>query len=203
MLFSASFSFYFQGEGKSRSQPLPASCHTFFLFFLILLVACQTQAQDLIECSTMKFLTIKDCSEKCFFLSSQKDSISLYISSKSTFFHPPGLHASILTPWLTQNAAAPLLLSLCKFLKINPLPSALHWHPVAARTQLKTLVLAHEATEGAAPPYLQIMIQPYSLALSFCFTVPPFSVVNCPPLCPVLTFQPCLGLHSSPPLECQ
>lgn len=145
-------------------------------------------------------LTIKDRhqSEKCLFCWGRKAIISLYILGRSILFLPLGISASTLTPLqLTQNAGS-LVFSLHKFFKITPLLSALHWHPVAAHIQFKAQLLAYKATEGRATACLQIMIQPYSLTLSFCFAVPPFSAVNNPLLCPVLTLQPRLGSDSSP-----
>merc|ERR1712208_221472 len=40
----------------------------------------------------------------------------------------------------------------------------LHWLPVAARIQFKTLVLAYRAANGTAPSYLQDMVKPYTPA---------------------------------------
>ena len=38
---------------------------------------------------------------------------------------------------------------------------SLHWLPVAARTEYKTLMLAYKATKGMAPTYLANLIAPY------------------------------------------
>ncbi|XP_030640854.1 uncharacterized protein LOC115821223, partial [Chanos chanos] len=63
---------------------------------------------------------------------------------------------------LVQNAAARLVFNLPKHSHVTPLLTALHWLPVAARIQFKTLVLAYQATRGSAPSYLQSLITPYT-----------------------------------------
>ena len=73
-----------------------------------------------------------------------------------------GLPACALKPLqLIQNAAARLVFNQPKFSHVSPLLRSLHWLPVAARTEYKTLMLAFKAAKGMAPPYLQNLIEPY------------------------------------------
>ena len=48
-----------------------------------------------------------------------------------------------------------------KFSHVSPLLRSLHWLPVAARTEYKTLTLTFKAAKGIAPPYLQNLIKPH------------------------------------------
>ena len=74
-----------------------------------------------------------------------------------------GLPACTLKPLqLIQNAAARLVFNQPKFSHVSPLLRSLHWLPVAARTEYKTLMLAFKALKGIAPPYLQSLIKPYN-----------------------------------------
>ena len=73
-----------------------------------------------------------------------------------------GLPACSLKPLqLIQNAAARLIFNQPKFSHVSPLLRSLHWLPVAARTEYKTLTLAFKATKGMAPPYLQKLVKDY------------------------------------------
>ena len=65
---------------------------------------------------------------------------------------------------LVQKAAARLVFNLPKFSHTTPLLRSLHWLPVAARIQFKTLVLAYRAVIGTAPSYLQVLVKPYTPA---------------------------------------
>ena len=72
-----------------------------------------------------------------------------------------GLPACALKPLqLIQNAAARLVFNQPKFSHVSPLLRSLHWLPVAARTEFKTLLLAYKATNDMAPPYLKKLIGP-------------------------------------------
>ena len=51
-----------------------------------------------------------------------------------------------------------------KFTHTTALLRSLHWLPVAARIQFKTLVLAYRAANGTAPSYLQDMVKLYTPA---------------------------------------
>ena len=42
----------------------------------------------------------------------------------------------------------------------HPLLSDLHWLPVIARINFKTLVLSYQAVKGSAPAYIQQLIRP-------------------------------------------
>ena len=71
-----------------------------------------------------------------------------------------GLPACPLKPLqLIQNAAARLVFNQPKFSHVTPLLRSLHWLPVAARTEYKTLMLVFKASKGLAPPYLQSLIE--------------------------------------------
>ena len=73
-----------------------------------------------------------------------------------------GLPACALKPLqMIQNAAARLVFNQPKFSHVTPLLRCLHWLPVIARTEYKTLMLAFKATKGMAPPYLTNLIAPY------------------------------------------
>ncbi|XP_062419407.1 uncharacterized protein LOC134132170 [Pungitius pungitius] len=43
----------------------------------------------------------------------------------------------------------------------TPLLRSLHWFPVAAHIQFKTLVLTHHAVNGSGPVYIRDMVKPY------------------------------------------
>ena len=47
---------------------------------------------------------------------------------------------------MIQNAAARLVFNQPKFSHVTPLLLSLHWLPVAARTEYKTLMLAYKTT---------------------------------------------------------
>ncbi|XP_058870576.1 uncharacterized protein LOC131721200 [Acipenser ruthenus] len=74
-----------------------------------------------------------------------------------------GLPASATRPLqLIQNSAARLVFSLPRFAHATPLLSSLHWLPITARIQFKTLVLAYRCLDQTAPSYLQTLITPYT-----------------------------------------
>ncbi|XP_076002990.1 uncharacterized protein LOC142996006 [Genypterus blacodes] len=74
-----------------------------------------------------------------------------------------GAPASAIRPLeLVQKAAARLVFNLPKFSHTTCLLRSLHWLPVAARIQFKTLVLAYRAVKGTAPSYFQAMVKPYT-----------------------------------------
>ena len=74
-----------------------------------------------------------------------------------------GAPASAIKPLeLVQKAAARLVFNHPKFSHTTSLLRSLHWLPVAARIQFKTLVLTYRATKGTAPSYLQAMVKPYT-----------------------------------------
>ncbi|XP_075334670.1 uncharacterized protein LOC142396008 [Odontesthes bonariensis] len=76
-----------------------------------------------------------------------------------------GAPASAIRPLeLVQKAAARLVFNLPKFSHTSPILRSLHWLPVAAHIQFKTLVLAYRAVEETAPSYLQAMVKPYTPA---------------------------------------
>ncbi|XP_058863070.1 uncharacterized protein LOC131705044 [Acipenser ruthenus] len=63
---------------------------------------------------------------------------------------------------LIQNSAARLVFSLPRFAHDTPLLRSLHWLPITARIQFKTLVLAYRCLDQTAPSYLQTLISPYT-----------------------------------------
>ncbi|XP_058872832.1 uncharacterized protein LOC131723237 [Acipenser ruthenus] len=74
-----------------------------------------------------------------------------------------GLPASATRPLqLIQNFAARLVFSLPRFAHATPLLRSLHWLPITARIQFKTLVLAYRCLDQTAPSYLQTLISPYT-----------------------------------------
>ena len=74
-----------------------------------------------------------------------------------------GLPASATKPLQRiQNAAARLVFNLHKFSHVTPLLRDLHWLPVAARIQFKTMALTFKAINGTAPIYLQTLVKPHA-----------------------------------------
>ncbi len=65
-----------------------------------------------------------------------------------------GLQSNTIKPLqMIQNAAAWLVFNEPKRAHVTPLFVYLHWLPVAARIQFKTLMLAYRTTTGSAPSY--------------------------------------------------
>ncbi len=62
---------------------------------------------------------------------------------------------------MIQNAAARLVFNEPKRAHVTPLFVSLHWLPVAARIQFKTLMLAYRATTGSAPTYFHSLLRIY------------------------------------------
>ncbi len=102
-----------------------------------------------------------------------------------------GLPSNIIKPLqMIQNAAARLVFNEPKRAHVTPLCVSLHWLPVAARIQFKTLMLAYRTTTGSAPTYVHSLLRIYipsrslrseslrsqrgskSLSRTFSFTVP-------------------------------
>ncbi|XP_068564105.1 uncharacterized protein [Cebidichthys violaceus] len=76
-----------------------------------------------------------------------------------------GAPASAIRPLeLVQKAAARLVFNRPKFSHTTSFLRSLHWLPVRARIQFKTLVLAYRAVKGTAPSYLQATVKPYTPA---------------------------------------
>ncbi len=63
---------------------------------------------------------------------------------------------------MIQNAAARLVFNESKRAHVTPLFVSLHWLPVAARIQFKTLMLAYRTTTGSAPTYFHSLLQIYT-----------------------------------------
>ncbi len=90
-----------------------------------------------------------------------------------------GLPSNTIKPLqMIQNAAARLVFNEPKRAHVTPLFISLHWLPVAARIQFKTLMLAYRTTTGWAPAYFHSLLRIYipskskSLSRTFSFTVP-------------------------------
>ncbi len=62
---------------------------------------------------------------------------------------------------MIQNAAARLVFNEPKRAHVTPLFISLHWLPVAARIQFKTLMLAYRTTTGSAPTYFHSLLRIY------------------------------------------
>ncbi len=62
---------------------------------------------------------------------------------------------------MIQNAAARLVFNEPKRAHVTPLFISLHWLPVAARIQFKTLMLAYKTTTGSAPSYFHSLLRIY------------------------------------------
>ncbi len=73
-----------------------------------------------------------------------------------------GLPSNTIKPLqMIQNAAARLVFNKPKRAHVTPLFVSLHWLPVAARIQFKTLMLAHRTTTGSAPTYFHSLLRIY------------------------------------------
>ncbi len=62
---------------------------------------------------------------------------------------------------MIQNAAARLVFNEPKRAHVTPLFVSLHWLPVAARIQFKTLMLAYRTATGSAPAYFHSLMTIY------------------------------------------
>ncbi len=70
-----------------------------------------------------------------------------------------GLPSNTIKPLqMIQNAAARLVFNEPKRGHVTPLFVSLHWLPVAARIQFKTLMLAYRTTTGSAPTYFHSLM---------------------------------------------
>ncbi len=73
-----------------------------------------------------------------------------------------GLPSNTIKPLqMIQNAAARLVFNELKRAHVTPLFVSLHWLPVAARIQFKTLMLAYRTTTGSAPTYFHSLLRIY------------------------------------------
>ncbi len=73
-----------------------------------------------------------------------------------------GLPSNTIKPLqMIQNAAARLVFNEPKRAHVTPLFVSLHWLPVAARIQFKTLMLANRTTTGSAPSYFHSLLWIY------------------------------------------
>ncbi len=73
-----------------------------------------------------------------------------------------GLPSNTIKPvQMIQNAAARLVFNEPKRAHVTPLFVSLHWLPVAARIQFKTLMLAYRTTTGSAPSYFHSLLRIY------------------------------------------
>ncbi len=71
-----------------------------------------------------------------------------------------GLPSNTIKPLqINQNAAARLVFNEPKRAHVTPLFVSLHWLPVAARTQFKTLMFACRTTTGSAPTYFHSLLR--------------------------------------------
>ncbi|TKS65252.1 RNA-directed DNA polymerase from mobile element jockey [Collichthys lucidus] len=65
---------------------------------------------------------------------------------------------------LVQNAAARLLTGTHKREHITPILASLHWLPVHFRVHFKILLFVFKCLNGLAPPYLSVLLRPYTPA---------------------------------------
>ncbi len=73
-----------------------------------------------------------------------------------------GLPSNTIKPLqMIQNAAARLVFNEPKRAHVTPLFVSLHWLPVAARIEFKTLMLAYRTTTGSAPVYFHSLLRIY------------------------------------------
>ncbi len=73
-----------------------------------------------------------------------------------------GLPSNTIKPLqMIQNSAARLVFNEPKRAHVTPLFVSLHWLPVAARIQFKTLMLAYRTTTGSAPTYFHSLLRIY------------------------------------------
>ncbi len=73
-----------------------------------------------------------------------------------------GLPSNTIKPLqMIQNAAARLVFNEPKRAHVTPLFVSLHWLPVAARIQFKTLMLTYRTTTGSAPTYFHSLLRTY------------------------------------------
>ncbi len=73
-----------------------------------------------------------------------------------------GLPSNTIKPLqMIQNAAARLVFNEPKRAHVTPLFVSLHWLPVAARIQFKTLMLAYRTITCSAPTYFHSLLQTY------------------------------------------
>ncbi len=73
-----------------------------------------------------------------------------------------GLPSNTIKPLqMIQNAAARLVFNEPKRAHVTPLFVSLHWLPVAARIQFKTLMLAYRTTTGSARTYFHSLLRIY------------------------------------------
>ncbi len=73
-----------------------------------------------------------------------------------------GIPATSIKPLqLIQNTTARLILNEPKRMHVTPLFINLHWLPIAARIQFKSLMFAYKTTTGSAPFYLNSLLQTY------------------------------------------
>ncbi len=73
-----------------------------------------------------------------------------------------GLPSNTIKPLqMIQNAAAWLIFNKPKRAHVTPLFVSLHWWPVAARIQFKTLMLAYRTTTGSGPTYFHSLLRIY------------------------------------------
>ncbi len=74
-----------------------------------------------------------------------------------------GLSACTIKPLqLIQNAAARVVFNELKKAHVTPLFIRLHWLPIVARIKFKVLMFAYKTTTGAAPIYLNLLVQTYA-----------------------------------------
>src|SRR4029434_12740 len=88
--------------------------------------------------------------------------VQTLVSSRLVFCNAllTGLPACIVKPLqMIQNAVACLGFNQPKRAHVTPLFIDLHWLPVAARIEFKSLMLAYRVIAGSAPIYLNALVR--------------------------------------------
>ncbi len=90
--------------------------------------------------------------------------VQALVISRLDYLHAllAGLPSHTIKPLqMIQNAAAQLVFNEPKGAHVTPLFISLHWLPVAARIQFKTLILAYKTTTGSTPAYFHSLLRIY------------------------------------------
>ncbi len=70
--------------------------------------------------------------------------------------------------WSCRQTAVRVVFNEPKKAHVTPLFIRLHWLPIAARIKFKVLMFAYKTTTGAAPIYLNLLVQTYAPSRSLC-----------------------------------
>ena len=99
-----------------------------------------------------------------FSKSSIQLAIHAYISTRLDYCNSlyVGLPDSTLRPLqIAQNFAARIICRQSKFTRATPLRKSLHWLPIKARIEYKTLLFTYKALNNLAPNYISSLLNYY------------------------------------------